>query len=51
MDILYHPVSGEKLIAHTEEEWKIIEAILSDFKNSQLGILESSRSLECGVDA
>ena len=50
MEILYHPISGEKLIAHTEKEWKIIEAILHDFKNSQLPILETtSRSLECGV--
>ena len=49
MEILYHPISGEKLIAHTEEEWKIIEAILTDFKNAQLPILETSHTDVCGV--
>lgn len=50
MEILYHPVSGEKLIAHTVREYKIIEAVLSDYKNNQLPVLECTHTSGVGVD-
>ena len=50
MDIMYHPISGERLICHTEKEWEIIEAILHDFKDTQLPALETSHTIGVGVD-
>lgn len=50
MEVLYHPVSGQKLICYTEDENEIIEAVLNDFRNSQLPVLEASHTDSvCGV--
>lgn len=49
MEILYHPISGEKLVCYTEEENAVIEAVLKDFNSSQLPILETSHTSSVGV--